>query len=89
MFIDRKDIFKFKAGNKIVSLPTQFCLGSMSNKFDANEYREISLKDSVYNFLVDYNGSDKSDILNIHKYLMVKNNIKLHSALFKKCLLYF
>ena len=33
---------------------------------------EISLNGNVYDFLIDY----KSDILNIHKYLMTKNNIK-------------
>ena len=31
---------------------------------------------NVYNFSVDYNTIDKSDILSIHKYLMTKNNIK-------------
>ena len=30
----------------------------------------------MYNFSVDYNSIDKSDILNIRKYLMIKNNIK-------------
>ena len=33
------------------------------------------MKGNVYDFSVDYNAIDKSDILNIHKYLMVKNNI--------------
>ena len=27
-------------------------------------------------FSIDYNSIDKSDILNIHKYLMTKNNMK-------------
>ena len=31
---------------------------------------------TVYNFSVDHSGTDKEDILNIHKYLMKKNNIK-------------
>ena len=29
----------------------------------------------MYGLSVDYNAIDKSDILNIHKYLMVKNDI--------------
>ena len=37
---------------------------------------ETSLKRNVYHFLVDHSTVDKSDILNIHKYLMVMNNIK-------------
>ena len=28
----------------------------------------------MYDFSVNYNALDKSDILNIHKYLMVKND---------------
>ena len=47
-----------------------FCL-----KFDYVEI-EVSLKISVCNFSVDYDAIDKSDILNIHKYLMVNNKIK-------------
>ena len=35
-----------------------------------------SLNGNVYAFSVDYNSIDKSDILNIYKYLMTKNNIK-------------
>ena len=34
------------------------------------------LNESVYDFSVDYNSIDKSDILTIYKYLMIKNNIK-------------
>ena len=30
----------------------------------------------MYNGSTDYDATDKSDILNIYKYLMVKNNIK-------------
>ena len=43
----------------------------------ATESREVSLKGYVYDFSVDYNAIDKLlNILNIHKYFMVKNNIK-------------
>ena len=68
--------FKFKDENKNVNFATQFCLGSISNGFSATESREVSLNGNVYNFSVDYNSVDKSDIINIHKYLMTKNNIK-------------
>ena len=66
-------MFKFKAGNKNIDFPTQFCLGSISNRFSASEFREVSLNGNVYNFS---NSIDKSDILIFHKYLMNKNNIK-------------
>ena len=38
----------------------------------ATESREISLNRNMYDFLVDFNSIDKSDILNIHKYLMTE-----------------
>ena len=76
MSVNGKEIVKFKANSKNVNFPTQFCLGSISDGFNATESREVSLNGNVYDFSVDYNSIDKSDILNIHKYLMTKNNIK-------------
>ena len=46
------------------------------NGFSAIESGEVFLNENVYNFSVDCKPVDKSDILNIHKYLMAKNNIK-------------
>ena len=43
----------------------------------------------MYDFSLDYDAIDKSDILIIHKYLMVKNDIKQCSRLLKKCLLHY
>ena len=71
-FVNRKEIFKFKTDNKNVNFPGQFCLRSISNGFSNTESREVSLNGNVYDFSVDYNSIDKSDILNIHKYLMTK-----------------
>ena len=48
----------------------------MSNKFDCIGSEKVSLKKNVYDFSVDYDTIDKSDILNIYKYLMIKNNVK-------------
>ena len=44
-----------------------FCLGSVSKDFTKDEQSEVS---------VDHSSIKKEDILNFHKYLMVKNNIK-------------
>ena len=76
LFLNRKEIFKFKAGNSNVSFSTQFCLRSISNGFSAIVSREVSLNGKVYDFSVDYNSIDKSNILNIHKYLKANNNTK-------------
>ena len=71
-----KNVFKLKAYNKNINFPSQFCLGSISNEFSATESREVSLDGNMHDFSVDYDSIDKSDILNIHKYFMIKNNIK-------------
>ena len=87
MFVNGKEIIKFKADNKISNFPTWFCLGSISDIFSNIESREVSLNGNVYDFSVNYNFIDKSDLLNINKYLMTKNNIKCFALL--KCLLYY
>ena len=74
MFVNGKEIFKFKVDNKN-NFPTQFFLASISNRFSAIESTEVSLNGNVYDFSVDYSSIDKSDISNIRKYLMPKNNI--------------
>ena len=71
LFFNGKEVFKFKADKK-----TQFCLGRISNSFSNTESREIPLNGNVYHFSVDYNSIDKSDILNINKYIIAKNDIK-------------
>ena len=75
-----------KSDNKNVNFPTLFYLGSVSNKFGAIDLREISLERNGYNFSVDYNAIHKSEILNIHKYLIVKVVL---SPSEKNCVIYF
>ena len=77
LFVNGKENFKFKANNGNVNYPTQFCLGSSGCLgFHATESREVFLGRNIYDFSVDYNATHKSGILNIHNYLMVKNNLK-------------
>ena len=66
-----------------------FCIGSISEKFAGVEYRQVSFKRNVHDFSNDYKATDKSDILNIHKYLMFKNIIKWCSDILRKCLLHY
>ena len=63
---------RFKADNKHVKFPTQFCLGNMSVNLDYLQSEEVSFKESVHDFSVDNNAIDKFNILKIHKYLMAK-----------------
>ena len=62
-----KEIYKFKANNKSNNFPSHYCLGSISNELDSADTKEVSFKGNVYDFSVDYEAIDKSNILNIHK----------------------
>ena len=72
LFVNR--IYKFKADEKYAIFHTQFCQGSISEKFDYIESEEVSFKGIVYDFSAYYYATDKSDILNICKYLKNRNN---------------
>ena len=65
LFVNGKEIFKFKTDNENVNFPIQFCLGSISNGFSTAESREVSLNGNVYYFSVDCNSIDQSDILTL------------------------
>ena len=64
-----------------------FCLRSLSKDFTEDDQSEISLNGNVYDFSVDHSSVKKEDILNIHKYLMIKNDIKWCLIFLKKLLL--
>ena len=72
LFVTRKEIFSFNADNKNVNFRTQFCLANISNGFGTIESIKVSLRRNEYDFSVDYNATSRSDLLNIHKYLMVQ-----------------
>ena len=74
LIMEKKSLFK--ADNKNVNFPIQFCSVNIFNALSTTESGEVFLNGNVYDFSVDYNSIDKSYILNIHKYLMTKNNIK-------------
>ena len=76
LFVNGKEILKLEANNKNVNFPAQFCLGSISNQFGTLKSRKVSLNGNVYDFSVDCSSIDKPGILNIHKCLMAKNNVK-------------
>ena len=76
LFVNGKEIFKFKGHNKSANSPTQFCFRSIFNGSSATESREVSLNGNVHDFSVNYNSINKSKILNIHRYLTNNNNMK-------------
>ena len=69
-FVNGTEIYKFKAkDSEIVEAP--LCLGKISKDWSVDNMK----KNWIYNFSVDYDATDVDDILDIHKYLMKKNNI--------------
>ena len=71
LFVNSREIQKFKAkDSEIVASP--LCLGNISK----DNMENTRLNGYVYDFSVDYDAIPVDDILDIHKYLMEKNNIK-------------
>ena len=50
-------------------------LGNISKDFSVGNMKKIGLNGYVYDFSIDYDAIAVNDILEIHKYLMKKNNI--------------
>ena len=72
LFVNGTEVYRFKAkDSEIKTYP--LCLGNVSVDFSANNMIKTGLKGSVYDFSIDYNVVDTSNINNIHKYLMKKH----------------
>ena len=74
MYVNKTEIYKFKAKDNIIWY--NFCSGSVSKDFTNDEQSEISLNGTVYDFSVDQSSIKIEDILNIHQYLLIRNNMK-------------
>ena len=75
LFVNGTEIYKFKAkDSEIVSTPLS--LGNISKDFPVDNMKKTGSNGFVYDFSVDYDAIAVDDILDIYKYLMVKNNIK-------------
>ena len=72
LFVNGKEICRFKANNDGVNFQPQFWLGRISNKFSYTEAEEVSLKGNVFAFSIDYGSIAADDILDIQEYLMKK-----------------
>ena len=74
LFVDGTEIIKFKAkDSEIAAYPLY--LGNISKDWSLDNVKKTVLKGYVYDFSVDYNVIAAADILDIHKYLMKKNEI--------------
>ena len=74
LFVNGKEIHKFKAKDSEI-VPYQLCLGGLSKDFEVGYTRASGLTGYVYDFSIDYGAISNDKILDIHKYLIEKNNI--------------
>ena len=54
---------------------TPLCLGKISKDWSVDNMKKTGFNGYVYDFSVDYDAIAVDDILDIHKYLMKKNNM--------------
>ena len=74
LFVNGTEIIKFKAkDSKITAYP--MCLGNISKDWSVDNMKKTGFNGYIYDFSVDYDAISVSDILDIHKYLMKKNEI--------------
>ena len=74
LFVNGKEIHKFKSKDS-ETLAYSLCLKNISKDWSIDNMKKTGLKDCVYDFSVDSDAIVVSDILDIHKYLMEKNDI--------------
>ena len=74
LFVNGTEIIKFKARDSEIN-PYELCLGNISKKWSIDNMKKTGLKGCIYEFSVDFDYISTSDILDIHKYLMEKNEI--------------
>ena len=74
IFVNGTETIKFKAKNSEI-VPTPLCLGNISEDFSVDNMIKAGLNGYVFYFSGDYDAVAVDDILDIHKYLMKKNDI--------------
>ena len=85
LFVNGNEIHKFKAKDS-ETVATALYLGNISKYWPVDDMKMTGLNSYVYDFIVDYNAIVVDDILDIHKYLMEKNNmIQKCLDLLQKC----
>ena len=74
LFVNRTEIYKFKTkDSKIVAAP--LCLGNISKEWSVDNMKRMGFNGYIYDFRIDYDAIAVDDILDIHKYLVKKNNM--------------
>ena len=74
LFVNGTEIHKFKAKDSEI-IAAQLCLGNISKDWSADNMNRTGFNGYIYDFSVDYDAIAVDDILDIHNYLMKKNDI--------------
>ena len=74
LFFNSIKIIKFKSKDPEI-LPYPLCLGNISGNWSVDNVKKTGLNGYVYDFSVDYDAITVDNILDIHKYLLKKNNM--------------
>ena len=74
LFVNGTEIHTLEAKDSEV-VATLLCLGNISKDFSVDNMKKAKLNGYVYDFSVYYDDVVVDDILDIHKYLMKKNDI--------------
>ena len=74
LFVNRTKVYKFKAKESEISVGP-ICLGNISKDWSVDNMKRTGFTGYVYDFSVDYNAIRVDGIKDIHKNLMIKNNM--------------
>ena len=74
LFVNGTEIHKFNSKDSEI-LVNSLCLWNISKEWSVYNMKKTGLKGHVYDFSVDYDAIAVVDVLDIHKYLMKKNEI--------------
>ena len=74
LFVNGTGIIKFKVKDSEIHAYS-LCLGNISKDWSQDNMKKTGFNGYIYDFSTDYNAIAVSDILDIHKYLMKKNEI--------------
>ena len=75
LLVNGTEIIKFKTKNSEI-VAYSLCLVNISKNFSVDNMKKTGLNGYVYDFSVGYYPISVDDILDIHKYLMNKRDIK-------------
>ena len=75
LFVNATKTYQFKAKDSEIK-KYFLCLENILGDFSANNMKKARLNGCVYNFSVGYRAFDTINVIDIHKYLMKRHNMK-------------